>query len=65
MNGAFEVSAAALRAEQKALEIYANNVANVNTPAFKRTDASFTSVLAANGENTDVAPPGAADALPT
>ena len=47
MNGAFEVSAAALRAEQAALEILANNIANANTPAFKRSDARFAEVLAA------------------
>lgn len=47
MNGAFEVGAAALRAEQSALEVLANNVANVNTPAFKRSNIRFTEVLAA------------------
>lgn len=45
MNAAFEIGAAALRADQRALEIHANNVANVNTPAFKRTDARFSEVL--------------------
>jgi flagellar basal-body rod protein FlgG len=48
MNAAFEVGAAALRAEQRALEIHANNVANVNTPSFKRTEARFAEVLAEN-----------------
>ena len=47
MNVAFEVSAAALRAEQAALEILANNIANANTPTFKRSDARFAEVLAA------------------
>ena len=46
MNGAFEVSAAAMRAEQSALEILANNIANANTPTFKRSDARFSEVLA-------------------
>ena len=46
MNGAFEVGAVSLRAEQKALEILANNIANVNTPAFKRSDARFSEILA-------------------
>lgn len=48
MNAAFEVGAAALRADQRALEIHANNIANVNTPSFKRTDARFAEVLADN-----------------
>ncbi|AZI36413.1 flagellar basal-body rod protein FlgG [Caenibius tardaugens NBRC 16725] len=46
MNGAFEVGAVALRADQKALELLANNIANVNTPAFKRSDARFSAILA-------------------
>ena len=46
MNGAFEVGAVALRAEQKALELLANNIANVNTPAFKRSDARFAAIMA-------------------
>lgn len=46
MNSAFEVGAAAMRAEQSALEILANNIANANTPAFKRSDARFSEVLA-------------------
>ena len=46
MNGAFEIGAVALRADQKALELVANNIANVNTPAFKRSDARFAAILA-------------------
>jgi flagellar basal-body rod protein FlgG len=46
MNGAFEVGAVALRADQKALELLANNIANVNTPAYKRADARFAAILA-------------------
>lgn len=46
MNGAFEVGAVALRADQKALELLANNIANVNTPAYKRSDARFAAILA-------------------
>lgn len=53
MNGAFEVGAAALRAEQRALEIHANNVANVNTPTFKRVEPRFAEVLARNGEGIE------------
>lgn len=55
MNGAFEVGAAALRAEQRALEIHANNVANVNTPSFKRTDPRFAEVLARNADESNSA----------
>ncbi len=52
MNEAFEIGAAALRAEQKALDILANNVANVGTPAFKRVDARFSEVLAREAQST-------------
>jgi flagellar basal-body rod protein FlgG len=46
MNGAFEVGAVALRAQQRALETQANNIANVNTPGFKRSDIRFAEVIA-------------------
>ncbi len=46
MNGAFEVGAVALRAQQGALDTIANNVANVNTPSFKRSDIRFSEVIA-------------------
>ncbi|MCB5423842.1 flagellar hook basal-body protein [Altererythrobacter sp. CC-YST694] len=53
MNGAFEVGAVALRAQQRALEVHANNIANVNTPAFKRTEAHFAEVLARSADGTE------------
>lgn len=46
MNGAFEVGAVGLRAQQRALDVIANNIANVNTPAFKRSDIRFSEVIA-------------------
>ncbi|MGQ7829971.1 flagellar hook-basal body protein [Altererythrobacter sp. Z27] len=46
MNGAYEVGAVALRAQQRALETIANNVANVNTAGFKREDVRFAEVMA-------------------
>lgn len=45
MNSAFEVGAVALRAQQRALETHANNVANINTPGFKRSDVQFAEVV--------------------
>lgn len=69
MNAAFEVGAAALRADQRALEIHANNVANVNTPAFKRTDARFSEVLSrqadgASGDGTGISASGGVRVIP-
>lgn len=45
MNEALEVAAVSLRAQQRALEMMANNIANVNTPAFKRSDLVFAEVV--------------------
>lgn len=50
MNGAFEIGAVALRAQQQALETMSNNIANVNTPAFKRSDIVFSEVVAASNQ---------------
>lgn len=47
MNEAFEIAAVSLRAQQRALETMANNIANVNTPAFKRSDIVFAEVIGA------------------
>lgn len=47
MNGAFEVGAVSLRAHQQALEAIANNVANINTPGFKRADVQFAEIVTA------------------
>lgn len=57
MNGAFEVGAAALQAQQRALEVHANNIANVNTPSFKRTEARFAEVLARSAEGVEANAP--------
>lgn len=45
MNGAFEVGAVAMRAQQSALEVHANNVANISTPGFKRAEVQFAEVV--------------------
>ena len=54
MNNAFYIGATGLRAQERALGITANNIANLNTPGFKRTRIRF-------GEL--VAPAPASDAL--
>lgn len=46
MNGAMDIGAVALRAQQRALDTIANNVANVNTPTYKRVDGDFSEVMA-------------------
>ena len=50
MNGAYEIGAVALRAQQRALETIANNVANINTPGFKRADVRFAEIVTVRSE---------------
>ncbi|PSJ42214.1 flagellar hook-basal body protein [Allosphingosinicella deserti] len=46
MNGAFYVGAIGLDAQQRALDTIANNISNVNTPAFKRSTVRFSEMMA-------------------
>jgi flagellar basal-body rod protein FlgG len=45
MNGAFYIGATGLEAQQRALDVVANNIANVNTAAFKRSGIRFSELL--------------------
>ncbi|MFZ2031061.1 MAG: flagellar hook-basal body protein [Vitreimonas sp.] len=45
MTNAFEIAGVGLAAEQKALDIIANNITNLNTPAFKRADVQFSELV--------------------
>jgi flagellar basal-body rod protein FlgG len=45
MSNAFEIAGVGLAAEQRALDIIANNITNVNTPAFKRADVQFAELV--------------------
>lgn len=51
MNGAFYVGGAGLYAQQQALDIVANNIANLNTTAFKRSSAVFSALVAPPAED--------------
>lgn len=55
MSDAFYVGAVGLQTQQRALDGIANNIANVNTPAFKRVQLRFSDVVA--GRPVDVATP--------
>jgi len=46
MSRAFHVAAVGLDAQQRALDIIAANIANVNTPAYKRAQVEFSELLA-------------------
>lgn len=46
MNGAFFIGATGLRAQERALSVTANNIANLNTPGFKRSQVRFGELMA-------------------
>lgn len=51
MNTSLYISSGALQAYQQKIDTSANNVANVNTPGFKRKDQSFSEILASQLNN--------------
>lgn len=55
MNGAFYIGATGLEAQQRALDVVANNIANINTPAYKRSEVRFSELLAPR-QGPEVAP---------
>lgn len=46
MNGAFHISGIGLSNQQSALDVIANNIANLNTRSFKRSDVRFSEIIA-------------------
>ncbi len=57
MNGAFYIGATGLGAEQRALDIVANNIVNINTTAFKRSQVAFSALV--SGQDATAADPTA------
>lgn len=51
MSAAFQIGAIGLDAQQKALETIANNISNINTATFKRSEVRFTEVLASQPDD--------------
>jgi len=60
MNGAFYIGATGLEAQQRALDVVANNIANINTPGFRRSSVRFSEMVEAP-RNADDLPLTAAD----
>lgn len=50
MSDAFYVGAVGLQAQERALDVISNNIANINTPAFKRSDVRFSAMIAARND---------------
>jgi flagellar basal-body rod protein FlgG len=53
MNGTFYIGATGLEAQQRALDVTANNIVNINTPGFKRTAVRFSELVAVPNETID------------
>ncbi|MBN8501981.1 MAG: flagellar hook basal-body protein [Sphingomonadales bacterium] len=53
MSGALEVAAIGMRAQQRALEVVAGNISNINTPTYKRMDMRFAELIG-HGPSDDV-----------
>jgi flagellar basal-body rod protein FlgG len=56
MNGAFYVGATGLQAQQRGLDVVANNVANINTTAFKRSEIRFSELMMRSSVRNDADP---------
>jgi flagellar basal-body rod protein FlgG len=56
MNGAFYIGATGLQAQQRGLDVIANNVANINTNAFKRSEVRFSELIQPNVVRDDAQP---------
>jgi flagellar basal-body rod protein FlgG len=63
MNGSFYIGATGLDAQQRALDVIANNIANVNTPAYRRSTVRFSELVSVPRDHNDLpisAPDGSA-----
>src|SRR5688500_6725934 len=45
MNGVFHIGATGLSAQDRGLQIVANNITNMNTPGFKRAEMRFAELI--------------------
>jgi flagellar basal-body rod protein FlgG len=62
MNGVFQIGATGLHAQDRALNIVANNITNMNTPGFKRAEVRFAELVGAGSADGSV-PAGDASAM--
>ena len=63
MSGALEVAAIGMRVQQRALETIADNVSNINTPAFKRSEFRFTELVTRGDGAGGATPAGRNDGI--
>ena len=53
MNGAFYIAGVGLDTQQSALDTLANNIANLNTSGFKRSQVQFSELVSASAREVD------------
>jgi flagellar basal-body rod protein FlgG len=58
MNGVFQIGATGLHAQDRALNIVANNITNMNTPGFKRAEVRFSELVGTPTADGTAAAPG-------
>jgi flagellar basal-body rod protein FlgG len=58
MNGAFYIGATGLQAQERALDVVANNITNLNTTAYKRNTVQFSNLVLPSRDKFDQALPG-------
>ncbi len=58
MNDAFFISGIGLSSQQQALDVIANNIANLNTQSFKRADVEFSELLSSRLSDAGVSADG-------
>lgn len=63
MNGVFQIGATGLHAQDRALNIVANNITNMNTPGFKRGEVRFAELVGPRPADAVTASPDAIAAL--
>jgi len=63
MNGAFYIGALGLDAQQRALDVVANNIANINTTGFKRQAVRFSELVSPVRDGQDLPVAGSDQAL--
>lgn len=56
MSGALEVAAIGMQAQQRALDTIANNISNINTPTFKRSELRFSELIGSGMSVDDPTP---------
>lgn len=61
MNGAFYIGATGLEAQQRALDVLAHNITNMNTSTFKRSTVQFVELVTPAATGSDVSNSGVAN----